>query len=114
MRKKQRKKGPPPVPAAAVVIRPALPMTLPRTAAIPRAPHPHLKTVAVTAMTVPALLPPPPRLPPVLTLIPQAVLIKALQRREKRRNEGPINRSQIQNRVIYIILSTENTLLLNM
>lgn len=83
------------------MIRPALPMTLPRTAAIPQAPHPRLKTVAVTAMTVPAHLPPPPppRLPPVLTLIPipQAVLIKALQRRERRRNEGPINLSQIQN-----------------
>lgn len=86
--------GPPPVPAAAVVIRPALPATLPRTAAAPRAPLPRLKTAAVTAMTAPAL-PPPPRLPPVLTPIPtpRAVLIKGLRRREKRRNEGQTQNS---------------------
>lgn len=90
MRRKLRKKGPPPAPAAAVT-RPALPMTLPQTAATPRAPHPRLKTVAVTAMTVPAL--PPPRLPPALIQIPPAVLIKALRRREKRRNEGQIQNS---------------------
>lgn len=86
--------GPPPAPAA--VIRRALPATLPQTAATPPAPHPRLKTVAVTARTAPALPPlPPPRLPPALiqTLIPQAVLIKALRRREKRRNEGQTQNS---------------------
>lgn len=74
------------------MIRQALPVTLPQTAAIPPAPHPRLKTVAVTARKAPALpppRPPPPRLPPALarTPIPQAVRIKALQKREKRRND---------------------------
>lgn len=71
------------------MIRQALPVTLPQTAATPPAPHPHLKTVAVTARKAPALPRPPPRLPPALapTPIPRAVRIKALQKREKRRND---------------------------
>lgn len=95
--------GPPPAPAA--VIRRALPATLPQTAATRPAPHPRLKTAAVTARTAPALPPrPPPRLPPAptQTLIPRAVLTKALRRREKRRNEGPVERFKHRTRIIRV------------
>lgn len=85
------------------MIRRALPATLPQTAATPPAPHPRLTTVAVTARAAPALPPlPPPRLPPALTqtLNPQAVLIKALRKREKRRSEGPADGFKHRTRIL--------------